>query len=121
MTKTEVSGLRPFEFQSDFSPPAPPPAPADDRILISVAELAGLLDDTRNNTAKLVRDRYVQQQTEAMKQSSASLRTALIKVVELADALEKATLSSEVRAEAKSKIRQIAAELVDGQGNLFQT
>ena len=121
MSRSAIQSLAPFEFRSDFAAPAPAPQTPDDRITISVGELAALLDDTRESTARLLRDDQVRQQAEAMQASSEALRSVLLKIVELANALEKASISEPLRSDAKDRIRKIAAELIDGQGNLFQS
>ena len=121
MSTAKVKSVDAFEFRSDFGPPAPPPAPQDDRISISVSELAALLDDTRQSTERMVRDRGARMRATAMTRSSDSLRVALLQIVELAQALENATISESLREEAKARVRKIAAELIDGQGNLFQS
>lgn len=120
MTTARVQSVSPYEFRSDFTLPEPPP-PQDDRIAISMSELAALLDDTRQSTARLVRDKEARIRAAAMTQSSDALRVALLQIVELANALEKAPISETLREEAKARVRKIAAELVDGQGNLFQS
>lgn len=121
MSTAKVKSVDAFEFRSDFGPPAPPAPPQDDRISISVSELAALLDDTRQSTERMVRDREARMRAAAMTRSSDSLRVALLQIVELAQALENATISESLHEEAKARVRKIAAELIDGQGNLFQS
>lgn len=111
--------VTPFEFRSDFSAPAPVPV-GPEKIAISIAELAALLEDTRRSTLDMVRDREAKARNAAIERSSDALRIALLQIVELANALEKASISEAVRQDAKARIRKIASELVDGQGNLFQ-
>ncbi|WP_018147977.1 hypothetical protein [Henriciella marina] len=119
MSAAPLQSVSPFEFRSDFAAPDLSPAKPD-RINVSVTELAALLDDTRQSTLKMVRDREAKSRNMAMERSSDALRVALLQIVELANALEKAPVSETVREDAKARIRKIAAELIDGQGNLFQ-
>lgn len=120
MSTAKVQSVSAFEFRSDFAPYTPP-APQDDRIAISVAELAALLDDTRQSTERMVRDKEARIRAAAQTRSSDSIRIALLQIVELANALEKATISESLREDARARVRKIAAELIDGQGNLFQS
>ncbi|RIJ23375.1 hypothetical protein D1224_03650 [Henriciella barbarensis] len=119
MSAARQQTVTPFEFRSDFSAPAPPPT-GPEKIAISISELAALLDDTRRSTLDMVRDREAKARNAAIERSSDALRIALLQIVELANALEKASISESVRQDAKARIRKIASELVDGQGNLFQ-
>ena len=121
MSTAKVQTMSAFEFRSDFAPPEPAAPAQDDRITISVAELAALLDDTRQSTERLVRDKEARIRADAMERSTDSLRIALLQIVELANALEKAPISEEMREDAKARVRKIASELIDGQGNLFQS
>ena len=119
MSETRITSVTPFEFRSDFAAPAPAPA-GPEKISLSIQELAALLDDTRQSTLRMVRDREAQARNQSMERSSDALRVALLQIVELANALEKAPISEAMREDAKARVRKIAAELIDGQGNLFQ-
>lgn len=121
MSARTVSNVTPFDFRSDFTVPEPEKPASDDRISISVSELAALLDQTRESTAQMLRDEQVQIQAEAMKSSAETLKSALMQIVQLAQTLESAALSEDVRADALSQVRNIASELIDGQGNLFHS
>lgn len=121
MTARAVKSVTPFEFRADFKAPQPVQADHEDRISISIAELAALLEDTRSSTADLVRDEQVKLQADAMGASANGLKTALGHIVELAGVLENASLSDDAREDALKRVRHIAAELIDGQGDLFQS
>lgn len=121
MSRQAAHTISPFEFRSDFTAPDLSAADTDDRISISVSELAALLEDTRESTARLLRDEQAEAHAEAMKSSAAALKTALTQIIELAQTLEKSTLSDATREEALSHVRKIASELIDGQGNLFHS
>lgn len=115
MSAASVSSVTPFDFRSDFETVAEEP----DKITLRVSELAALLEDTRRSTAELLRDEQIQIQADAMKASSEALRKALTQIVALAELLENASFSEETRTEAMAQVRSLAAELIDGQGNLF--
>ncbi|WP_084398144.1 hypothetical protein [Henriciella aquimarina] len=121
MSARPVKSVTPFDFRSDFEAPDTTSTEDDDRISISVSELAALLEDTRRSTAEMLRDEQVQIQADAMRESATALKQALARIVDLVELLEKASLSEETREDALSRVRSIAAELIDGQGNLFQS
>ena len=115
MSSQPVKSVTPFDFRSDFEQQSTEP----DKISLTVAELAGLLDDARRTTADMLRNEQVQQQADAMRASSEALKTSLAQIVQLAELLETASFSDEIRDEALTRVRALAAELIDGQGNLF--
>ncbi|WP_300395959.1 hypothetical protein [Henriciella sp.] len=117
MSRKPVSSVTPFDFRSDFDTPAP----NESQVTMTVSELAALLDDARRSTAEMLRDEQVKLQADAMRDSAESLKAALRQIVELAELLESSTLSEETRDEAVDRVRAVAAELIDGQGNLFQS
>ena len=122
MSTRAVKSVVPFEFRGDFEAPAPaPPADEEERVSLNIAELAALLEDARSGAAELVRDEQVQIQADAMRDSAQALKSALANIVELAQILEKASISDDVRQDALTRVRHIATELVDGQGDLFQS
>ena len=121
MSAHPVRSAIPFEFRSDFAPPETTSTDEDGTIAISLPELAALLEDTRRSTAEMLRDEQVKIQADAMRESAASLKTALSRIVDLAQILESASFSEETREQALGQVRSIAAELIDGQGNLFQS
>ena len=121
MTARSVKSVIPFEFRSDFEPPAPAQDEENNRLSISIAELAALLEDTRTSTANLIQDEQAKIQAEAMTASAQGLKTALSHIVELAGLLENASLSRDTKQDALKRVRHIAAELIDGQGDLFQS
>lgn len=115
MSSQPVKSVTAFDFRSDFQQPGDEPG----RISLTVGELAALLDDARRTTAEMLRNEQVQQQADAMRASSQALKTALAQIVQLAELLETASFSDEIRDEALTRVRALAAELIDGQGNLF--
>lgn len=115
MSTRPVTSVSPFDFRSDFEPPGNEPG----RITLGIEDLAGLLEDARRTTADMLRDEQVKLQAEAMKASAEALKTALSQIVELAHLLEESSFSEETRTEALTRVRLLAAELIDGQGNLF--
>ena len=121
MSTKPTRKVSPFEFRSDFTAPEPSAADDDDRISIRVSELAALLEDTRNSTAQMLRDEQIKAQAEAMTSTAKALKTALSQIIELAHTLENASLSEEIRDDALGRVRNIASELIDGQGNLFHS
>ncbi len=121
MSGVSIKSVTPFDFRSDFEAPAHQAEAEKDRISISLPELAALLEDTRQSTAALVRDEQLKYQADAMRASAASFKTALAQIVQLAQTLENAAITENDRDNAMSQVRTIAAELIDGQGNLFQS
>lgn len=110
-----LATVTPFEFRSDFDT-SPKPA---DQVTLSAGELAALLDDARRSAAEMLRDEQVQLQADAMRQSAETLRAALARIVDLAELLESSALSTETKTDALSRVRALAAEIIDGQRNLF--
>ncbi len=121
MSKTRPATVTPFDFRSDFTAPEPPATDQDARISISVAELAALLEDTRQSTAALILNEQVEQQTEAIRHTNEQLKAALAQIIQLAETLEKIDLSEADRSEVNTQVCRIASEMIDGQGNLFQS
>ncbi|WP_300380242.1 hypothetical protein [Henriciella sp.] len=121
MTARAAKTVTPFEFRADFEAPQSVQPADEDRISISIAELAALLEDTRSSTASLVQDEQLKLHADAMSASASGLKTALGHIVELAKTLETASLSDDARQDALKRVRHIAAELIDGQGDLFQS
>ncbi len=114
--KRQVQKLHPFEFSSDFQPPAPND---DDQITLSAMELAALLDDARRGAAELVRDETLSLQSEKLERISESMRTALQSIGDLASHLERSSIDEHDRLCALESVRHLARTLVDGQGELF--
>lgn len=121
MTKRPASAVTPFEFRSDFDASASQQTSESERISISVAELAALLEDARQSAAALVRDEQIQAQADAMRATTEQLKSALANIVRLAETLEKVDLSKEDREDVNAQVCRIASEMIDGQGNLFQS
>lgn len=121
MSETSAARVTPFQFRSDFDSSAEAQAPRDDRISLSVAELAALLEDTRQSTATLIRDEQLQAQGEALRATTDQLKSALANIVQLAETLERIDLSKEDRDDINAQVCRIASEMIDGQGNLFQS
>lgn len=110
-----MKSVTPFDFRSDFSQPEDGP----ERLSISIEELGALLDDARRSTADMLRDEQVKLQADAMKESAQALKASLAQIVELAELLESAAISESVKDDAIGRVKRLAAELIDGQGNLF--
>ena len=115
MSRRIATNVVPFEFRSDFDTAQK----RDDQVTLSAAELAALLDDARRSTAELLRDEQVQLQADTMRESSETLRAALTQIVALAELLESSALSADTKTDALSRVRALAAEIIDGQRNLF--
>jgi len=114
--RRRVEALKPFAFESDFSPPK---TDTDDKIELSAADLAALLADTREATATLVRDDTLSAESERLQAVSADLKQALAAIVNLATLLEKAAIDEHDRQLALQSIQHLARTLIDGQGELF--
>ncbi|MEM5518421.1 hypothetical protein WNY37_15805 [Henriciella sp. AS95] len=119
MSQSKRTTVTPFGFRSDFS--APEDAQQETRISISVAELAALLEDTRQSTAALIRNEQVEQQAEAIRSTTQQLKAALAQIIDLAETLERIDLSEADRQDINTQVSRIASEMIDGQGNLFQS
>jgi hypothetical protein len=116
--KRQINQLVPFMFSSDFSVDRED-TPAPDTMTISMEHLSSLLARTQETTAALVRDDALQAEAETLEQATLNLKTALAAIVQLAEQLEHAALSSEARSNALTAVRHIARTLVDGQADLF--
>ncbi|MDJ0922593.1 MAG: hypothetical protein QNI84_15805 [Henriciella sp.] len=114
--KREIKKLQPFPFESDFSAPQPE---VPDLVSMSAAELRALLAETRDGAVRILQDETLSAESERLQQVSEDLKQALATIVELATLLETAALSSEEKTIALSKVRRLAATLIDGQGELF--
>ncbi|MGB3625572.1 MAG: hypothetical protein WA989_07085 [Henriciella sp.] len=121
MSQRATAKVTPFDFRSDFDTSEGLKTGQDDRISISVAELAALLEDTRQSTAALVRDEQLKLQSEALKATTEQLKSALANIVQLAETLERLDISESDRDEVTTQVCRIASEMIDGQGNLFQS
>lgn len=112
--------ITPFDFRSDFAAPDPSAA-GPERISISIAELAALLDDTRRSTAEAIRNEQVEAQNAAIAQTTEQLKSALAQIIRLAETIENIDFSEDDRASVTGQVCKIASEIIDGQGNLFQS
>lgn len=114
--RRRVEALKPYTFESDFTPPSPD---AEGKIELTTADLAALLAETREATAALVRDETLKAQAEHLQTVSADLKEALSAIVNLAGLLEKASIDEHDRQMALHNIQHLARTLIDGQGELF--
>ena len=118
--KRQVARLKPFSFESDFTP-AEMSAEARGDIILTADELSALLSETRDSTAELVRDETLKIHAKDTQKISQELKTALQRVVELAEHLDTAALAEEDRRIALDQVRRMATTLVEGQAVLFAT
>lgn len=114
--KREIKKLQPFPFESDFSAPQPE---KPDQLNMSAADLATLLAEARDGAARLMQNETLAAESERLQQVGEDLKYALATIVELATLLETAALSADEKSIALSKVRRLAATLIDGQGELF--
>ncbi|MEM7492601.1 MAG: hypothetical protein AAF296_04420 [Pseudomonadota bacterium] len=117
--KRQIKTLKTFPFERDFKPPkATENEPG--QIVLTPDELAALISETRDSTAKLVRDETLSLHAREMKTRIQDLRSALERVSDLAAHLQTASLSEQDRLVALEKVRYLASTLVDGQADLFR-
>ncbi|MEO0550036.1 MAG: hypothetical protein AAFZ91_08950 [Pseudomonadota bacterium] len=114
--KRPIRQLKPFPFESDFSSPSPEP---EDKVTMSALELQSLLAETRDGTASLIRDETLAAEADRLEKVSGDLKAALATIIELANLLDSAALDEEDKSLALSKVRRLAATLIEGQGDLF--
>lgn len=114
--RRQVEKLQSYTFSSDFLPPEPE---TENRVSLTVEELAALLEDARRTTAEMVRDETLSLQAEKLSALSDTMREALLAVSSLASHLEKAAIDEHDRLNALNAVRHLARSLVDGQGELF--
>lgn len=116
--KRRIEKIAPYPFASDFSAPAPMDA---DTVKISPHDLALLLSDAQASGASIARNDALAAEANKLAQASDDLKKVLVGIVDLAAHLEQAAIDETDRRDALERVRRLAAVVIEGQGDLFNT
>ncbi|KCZ49470.1 hypothetical protein [Hyphomonas pacifica] len=116
-----VKSLTPFDFRSDFSVAAAPPAvlEEDPPVRLTTPELVQLLAEARAEGAATVRAEQARDEAERLQAVTNALNEALASLVALTSHLEACALEEGFSERATQLIRATARTIIDGQGDLF--
>lgn len=114
--KRQIDSYRPFHFSPDFTSNTN----RETGIAMQQQDLIALISDTRQATADLVRQNAAAKTREDLERVNGQLQNALAAILRLTETINAPHFSARERDDAKAALGQIAAELVDGQDDLFK-
>lgn len=119
MRRTAVKTVTDFSFQSDFTPPSPPPPEAAETVSITANELAELLANAHADGRAAANARHDKDTAAKLETMSTQLKSALQELLKLAECLDQTALPKATELEAKQLLSTACAHIVNGQGDLF--
>ncbi len=114
--KRRIETIEPYPFASDFSAPE---TSGPDTLTLSAQDLALLLSDAQAGGASIARNDALAEEAEKLAKTSDDLKKVLAGIVDLAAHLEQAAIDESDREAALTRVRRLAAVVIEGQGDLF--
>ncbi len=114
--KRRVETLTPYPFASDFSAPK---LEDPETVKLTSQDLALMLADAQASGASIARNDQLAEQADKLAKTSEELKQVLTGIIDLAAHLEQAAIDESDRTEALTRVRRLAAVVIEGQGDLF--